>query len=74
MIYLNNNNIMHGTKGLLFHFKCRNMKYLNGPMRFEVPDDKVSFDVEFEQYSPVEYTDSKVLGNNGNRPIWADDF
>ena len=36
--------------------------------RFPVPDDKVAWDVEFPEYSPVNYTAESVL----KKPVWAD--
>ncbi|XP_001603303.2 ADP-ribose pyrophosphatase, mitochondrial isoform X1 [Nasonia vitripennis] len=52
----------------MIHKKCRNSVYpLSNVQRFSVPDDKVSWDVSFPQYSPVIYT-SKVLQG---KP-WAD--
>ena len=50
------------------HELCRNVKYLNGPERMHVPDDKVSWKVAFKDYDPVHYTDPVVLDN----PLWAD--
>ena len=40
--------------------------------RAPVPDDAVTFDVEFEDYSPVEFTSKNVLGPEGKKPVWAD--
>lgn len=52
----------------MVHKKCRNSIYPSSNVqRFPVPDDKVSWDVNFPQYSPVTYT-SKVLQG---KP-WAD--
>ena len=50
------------------HFRCRNIKYLHGPERASVPDDKVSWNVEFIEYSPPNYTAPSVL----EKPSWAD--
>lgn len=36
--------------------------------RSEVPDDKVSWKVDFPDYKPTEYTAEKVL----KKPVWAD--
>ena len=36
--------------------------------RIPVPDEKVPWDVKFEDYKPVEYTSENVL----KKPIWAD--
>ena len=48
--------------------RCRNSKYLDGPERGIVPDDKVSWSVEFKDYKPANYTSPKVL----SKPVWAD--
>ena len=51
------------------HMKCRNGLYpLTSIQRFTVPDDRVSWDVAFPEYSPVRYTADVVA----NRPVWAD--
>ena len=47
---------------------CRNGKYLEGPERGNVPDDKVAWNVEFKEYKPVHYTSPKVIA----KPVWAD--
>ena len=49
------------------HNKCRNNIYPGGAARFSVPDEKVSLNVDFPDYTPVDYTDSKVL-----TAPWAD--
>ena len=36
--------------------------------RFVVPDDKVKWNVEFNNYSPVDYTAEAV----SKGPVWAD--
>lgn len=36
--------------------------------RFPVPDDKVDWETDWPQYSPVTYTDPFVL----KKPVWAD--
>lgn len=52
----------------MIHRKCRNSIYPSSSVqRFTVPDDKVSWNVDFPDYSPVKYT-SKVLQG---KP-WAD--
>ncbi len=49
--------------------KCsRNAEYRGGIARFPVPDDKVSWTVEWPEYKPVEYTAKSVL----EAPSWAD--
>jgi ADP-ribose pyrophosphatase len=52
------------------HMKCRNGSYLNGPARSHVPDDKVSWNVEFPGYTPVIHYDEKLCGTK--LPVWAD--
>ena len=47
---------------------CRLHDYQGGVKRFPVPEDKVSWKVEWPEYNPVDYTAPVVL----NRPIWAD--
>ena len=37
-----------------------------------VPDDKIPFSADFDEYKPVEFTSNNVLGVGGNRPVWAD--
>lgn len=50
------------------HERCRNNTYLGGPARFKVPDDKVSWDVDFKEYKPDNFTSTRVLSG----PVWAD--
>ena len=54
----------------LAHVKARCKEYPRNPdiKRFEVPDDKVTWDVAFENYSPVPYTSPSVAA----KPPWAD--
>ena len=42
--------------------------YLGGVTRFPVPDDRVSWSVEWKEYRPTQYTAHKVLAG----PKWAD--
>ena len=52
------------------HVKCRG-DYPGAPptiKRFPVPDDKVSWDVPFPEYKPVDYTAPVVAA----KPVWAD--
>ena len=51
------------------HVKCRNSIYPKSKniVRFPVPDDKVLWNIEWPQYSPVVYTSSNLT----NQP-WAD--
>lgn len=48
--------------------RCRNSKYLDGPERSKVPDDKVPWSVEFKDYKPVHFNSPRVL----SKPVWAD--
>lgn len=50
------------------HVKARQPEYLGGAKRFPVPDDRVAWEVEWEDYSPVDYTAPPVL----KAPVWAD--
>ena len=51
------------------HVKCRNGLYPRSSIqRFTVPDDRVSWDTAFPEYSPVHYTADVVA----SRPAWAD--
>ncbi|XP_014248972.1 ADP-ribose pyrophosphatase, mitochondrial isoform X6 [Cimex lectularius] len=50
------------------HFKCRVLEYPKSNVkRVYVPDDKVSWDVSWDDYNPVRYTSSALK----NKP-WAD--
>ena len=59
-----------------FHSKCLNGKYSTEKIdRFPVPDHLVGWEVPFEDYKPIEYTTSKILGTDnleGNIPAYAD--
>jgi ADP-ribose pyrophosphatase len=57
------------SSALKLHTKCINNSYLNGPARFQVPEDKVPWTVEFPEYQPVEYVSPPVA----KKPVWADD-
>ena len=51
------------------HHKARQLEYgATGIKRFPVPDDKVSWSVDWPEYSPVDYTNPHVLAG----PVWAD--
>ncbi|XP_029650951.1 ADP-ribose pyrophosphatase, mitochondrial isoform X2 [Octopus sinensis] len=52
------------------HTNCRGGLYprTKDIYRFDVPDDKVSWDVEYKEYQPVDYTAESVL----QQPPWAD--
>lgn len=50
------------------HTKARQLDYLGGVRRFPVPDDRVSWTVEYEEYRPVNHTSPHVLKG----PVWAD--
>lgn len=53
------------------HVKCCNGLYpLSTIQRFMVPDDRVSWDVAFPEYSPVCYTADVVASRPP--PLWAD--
>lgn len=51
----------------LLHTKCRG-QYAGGTERFPVPDDKVSWSIDWPEYKPVDYTASVVE----KMPVWAD--
>ncbi|XP_052804145.1 transient receptor potential cation channel subfamily M member-like 2 isoform X2 [Mya arenaria] len=54
---------------LKVHFRSRQSPYLGSDIvRFHVPDDKVSWDTAYPEYSPNIYTAPVVL----SRPQWAD--
>ena len=52
------------------HYNARCETYPRNPdiKRFPVPDDKVSWKIEYEGYRPVHYTAASVLA----KPVWAD--
>lgn len=50
------------------HKNCRNAKYLDGPHRTEVPNDRVDWKASWPEYAPVDYTSEKVV-----HAPWADD-
>lgn len=51
------------------HIKARDPVYTGShTSRFPVPDDKVDWETEWPQYSPVNYTAPSVL----KKPVWAD--
>lgn len=51
------------------HIKARSPVYPGSDTRrFPVPDNKVSWDTEWREYSPVKYTAPPVAAN----PAWAD--
>lgn len=52
----------------MLHNKCRNSVYPSSDIkRFVVPDDKITWNIEFPNYSPIEYN-SKVLQGK----LWSD--
>ena len=51
----------------LLHTKCRG-QYAGGIERFLVPDDKVSWSIDWKEYKPVDYTAAVVE----KIPVWAD--
>nr|XP_031836155.1 ADP-ribose pyrophosphatase, mitochondrial [Nomia melanderi] len=59
---------MHINIVRMIHYKCRQSFYASSNVkRFEVPDSKVPWNVEFLNYKPVKYTASVLVG----KP-WAD--
>ena len=52
------------------HVKCRHPNSYPGEKveRFQVPENMVSWTIEFPDYKPIEFTAKKVLG----KPVWAD--
>ena len=54
--------------GAGIHIKARQLDYQGGVQRFPVPDDKVSWSVDWPEYQPVDYTAPVVLKG----PVWAD--
>ena len=42
-----------------FHTKCRG-RYAGGMEHFPVPDDKVSWSIDWPEYKPVDYTAPRV--------------
>ena len=42
------------------HTKCRGRYYAGGVQRFPVPDDKVSWSIDWQEYKPVHYTAPRV--------------
>lgn len=56
------------TTKLISHVSCINGKYLDGPLRANVPSEKIPFAVSFQDYNPVKYTAPVVLAG----PFWAD--
>ncbi|XP_076636109.1 ADP-ribose pyrophosphatase, mitochondrial [Colletes latitarsis] len=59
---------MRNTLVRMMHYKCRQGIYPSSNVkRFEVPEDKVPWNVDFPEYEPVKYTASVLEG----KP-WAD--
>ncbi|CAK1551135.1 unnamed protein product [Leptosia nina] len=68
---------------MLTHFKCRFGVYPRSNVeRYFVPDDKVSWDVEYKDYTPQNYTSPAIkgkpwadpeIGSPNFKPIWNDD-
>ena len=52
------------------HVKARSSPYprTNDKIRFQVPDDKVDWDVPFPDYNPLDYTSASILA----KPVYAD--
>ena len=57
--------IMASTCKYDLHTKCRG-KYAGGVERFPVPDDKVSWSIDWPEYKPVDYTAPRV-GTDSSR-------
>ncbi|XP_041937750.1 ADP-ribose pyrophosphatase, mitochondrial isoform X1 [Alosa sapidissima] len=58
-----------GAMSTRLHIKARSPVYPGSDTpRFPVPDDKVSWETEWPEYSPVKYTAPPVAAN----PVWAD--
>ncbi|CAD1477514.1 unnamed protein product, partial [Heterotrigona itama] len=52
----------------MIHYKCRQGFYPSSNVkRFEVPENKIAWDIEYSEYKPIEYTASNIKG----KP-WAD--
>lgn len=52
----------------LLHFKCRGGMYPRSSIqRFPVPDDKVDWSTNYEEYNPMRYDAASLIG----KP-WAD--
>ena len=47
---------------------CRLHEYQGGIKRFPVPEDKISWQVAWPEYDPVDYTAPVVA----DMPVWAD--
>lgn len=66
----------------MMHFKCRNGLYprtQTSIIRQSVPDDKVSWDIEWPEYNPPNFTSEHILnqswadpemGNRNFKPLW----
>jgi len=59
----------HLLEGYKLHNKSRTQKHASYPVRFFVPDDKVSWQTDYPGYNPDEFNAPVVL--NDNTP-WAD--
>ncbi|OAD57903.1 ADP-ribose pyrophosphatase, mitochondrial [Eufriesea mexicana] len=52
----------------MIHYKCRQGTYPSSNIRrFQIPEEKVSWKIEYSEYKPVEYTASNLTGKS-----WAD--
>ena len=56
------------TLGMAALNTARLYDYPGGVKRFHVPDDKVSWSMDWPEYKPVDYTAPPVLAG----PVWAD--
>uniref|UniRef100_A0A1B6JXX1 Nudix hydrolase domain-containing protein n=2 Tax=Homalodisca liturata TaxID=320908 RepID=A0A1B6JXX1_9HEMI len=62
--------VMASSRLRFIHIKCRNALYPRSNdlvQRFPVPDDKVNWDIKWEEYNPVDFT-APFIKNQ----IWAD--
>jgi len=64
---------MRGGGGEVPHIKARG-KHPQYPERFSVPDDKMSWSVEWSEYTPINFTHQKVIDNDMSvkKGGWAD--
>ncbi|XP_076301128.1 ADP-ribose pyrophosphatase, mitochondrial [Lasioglossum baleicum] len=66
---------MHVTIFRMIHYKCRQAFYASSNVkRFEVPENKVPWNVEFLKYKPVKHTASVVVGKPWADPDIGDDL
>lgn len=58
----------------MMHYKARLQSPKSYPERFSVPDDKVDWNIAFEEYNPPYFTDASVIENSKRKgkDKWAD--